>query len=216
MESTLRVLAFSFSRISTYDLCQGTMAFLPTTRQRYNQCSKYRLNQTLLANRAKTHPAQNIILLCWLTSHVIFLPSQHNLRSTVVSRRHITGHLRILNSSQPEITNLQVAVLVDQDIGWFLRNADNVKYCETINYKTLRNISYQVSMDNSCWVHVFESSLLSSGGLKCWILCGDHHEDASNWLLTKIWYKKYWMNCFSKGREVIKRWRSVPSNSVTK
>ena len=148
MESTLRVFVLSFSRISTYDLCQGTMAFLPTARQRYNQCSKYRLKQTLLTNRAKTHPA--LTLLCLLTSNVIFLPSQHNLRSTVVSRRHITGHLRILNSSQPEITDLQVAVLVDQDIGWFLRDADNVKYCEPMHYKNLKNISYQVSMDNSC------------------------------------------------------------------
>lgn len=34
-----------------------------------------------------------------------------------------------------------------------------------MHYKNLKNISYQVSMDNSCWVHVFESSLLSSRGL---------------------------------------------------
>lgn len=34
--------------------------------------------------------------------------------------------------------------------------------------------------------------------------------------LTKIWYKKYWMNCFSNGREVKRRCKSVPKSSVTK
>ena len=33
---------------------------------------------------------------------------------------------------------------------------------------------------------------------------------------TRIWYRKYWMNCFSNGREVSNRWRSVPRSSVTK
>lgn len=35
-------------------------------------------------------------------------------------------------------------------------------------------------------------------------------------VLTRIWYRKYWMNCFSRGREVRRRWRSVPRSSVTK
>lgn len=35
-------------------------------------------------------------------------------------------------------------------------------------------------------------------------------------LHTRIWYKKYWMNCFSSGLDVSNRWRSVPRSSVTK
>ena len=34
--------------------------------------------------------------------------------------------------------------------------------------------------------------------------------------LTSIWYRKYWMNCFSKGLLVSSLCRSVPSSSVTK
>ena len=33
---------------------------------------------------------------------------------------------------------------------------------------------------------------------------------------TRIWYKKYWMNCFSSGREVRRRCKSVPRSSVTR
>ena len=37
------------------------------------------------------------------------------------------------------------------------------------------------------------------------------------WILrTRIWYRKYWMNCFSRGLEVSSLWRSVPRSSVTK
>ncbi|KAJ1938895.1 hypothetical protein EC988_007454, partial [Linderina pennispora] len=32
----------------------------------------------------------------------------------------------------------------------------------------------------------------------------------------RIWYRKYWMNCCSSGRDCRSRCRSVPSSSVTK
>lgn len=44
---------------------------------------------------------------------IVLLPGEHDLRSTVVSRRHIAGHLRILDASQAKITNLEIAVFVD-------------------------------------------------------------------------------------------------------
>lgn len=47
---------------------------------------------------------------------VILLPSKHDLRGAVVARRHVAGHLRVLNARQAEVTDLQVAVLVHENI----------------------------------------------------------------------------------------------------
>jgi hypothetical protein len=41
-----------------------------------------------------------------------------SLISGARSRRDVSGHLRILDSRQAEIANLEVAVLVYQNIGW--------------------------------------------------------------------------------------------------
>lgn len=67
---------------------------------------------------------------------VVLLPCEHNLRRTVVPRRHVSRHLRILDSRQTKITNLQVAVLVDQDIAWL-----------------------EVSMNDSGGMHIFQTTL---------------------------------------------------------
>ena len=50
---------------------------------------------------------------------IILLPREHNLGGAVVSCRHVTGHLRILDTSEAKVTDLQVAVLVDQDVAGF-------------------------------------------------------------------------------------------------
>lgn len=47
---------------------------------------------------------------------VVFLPCEHDLGGSVVSCRDVTGHLRVLDSCETEIANLQITVLVDQDI----------------------------------------------------------------------------------------------------
>ena len=47
---------------------------------------------------------------------IVLLPGQHDLWRPVVPRRNIAGHLRILDSRQAEIANLEVAILVDQDV----------------------------------------------------------------------------------------------------
>lgn len=51
-----------------------------------------------------------------LTSHIVLLPSQHNLRRAVVPRRDIPRHLRVLNPCQSKVADLQIAVLVDKDV----------------------------------------------------------------------------------------------------
>jgi hypothetical protein len=45
------------------------------------------------------------------------LPREHDLRSSVVSCRDISGHLWVLNAGETEVANLQVAVFVDEDVG---------------------------------------------------------------------------------------------------
>lgn len=51
--------------------------------------------------------------------HVVLLPGKHDLRRTIVPRRNIARHLRVLNASQPKIANLQIAVLIDQNVARF-------------------------------------------------------------------------------------------------
>jgi hypothetical protein len=64
----------------------------------------------------------------------------------------------------------------------------------------------QVTVNNTGGVDVFETAL----GMLA------KRSMPRKSLRTRIWYRKYWMNCFSSGLEVSKRWRSVPSSSVTK
>lgn len=71
--------------------------------------------------------------------YIVLLPREHNLRRTIVPRGNISRHLRILNSSEPKIANLQIAILVDQNVAWL-----------------------QVPMDHSSGVNIFEPTLPSS------------------------------------------------------
>ncbi len=50
--------------------------------------------------------------------HIVLLPGEHNLRRSVVPRRNITGHLWVLDTRKTEIADFQIAVLVDEDVGW--------------------------------------------------------------------------------------------------
>jgi hypothetical protein len=65
----------------------------------------------------------------------------------------------------------------------------------------------QVAVHDASRVDVFQTTLFQVSAFS-WI-CGVL-------LHTKIWYRKYWINCFSSGLEVSRRWRSVPRSSVTK
>ena len=49
---------------------------------------------------------------------VVFLPGQHDFRSTVVSRRDVASHLRVLDSCEAEITDLQVVS------EWYVRKVE--------------------------------------------------------------------------------------------
>ena len=69
--------------------------------------------------------------------NVILLPCEHNLWSTVISRRDIAGHLWVLNTSKAKIADLQIAVLIHQNIAWLkisVYDASGVHILETALY----------------------------------------------------------------------------------
>lgn len=71
--------------------------------------------------------------------HIVLLPREHDLGCSVVARRDISSHLRILYTREAEIANLQIAVLVDEDVA-----------------------GLQISVNNTRGVDVFETTLLGS------------------------------------------------------
>ena len=68
--------------------------------------------------------------------HIILLPCKHNLGCSVVSCRDISGHLRVLNTGETEVADLEVAVLVDEDIA-----------------------GLEITVNDSCRVNIFQSAL---------------------------------------------------------
>lgn len=70
--------------------------------------------------------------------NVILLPCEHNLRSSVVSCGHISGHLGVLNTCETEIADLEIAVLVDEDVA-----------------------GLQIAMDDACRMDILETTLKS-------------------------------------------------------
>ena len=64
---------------------------------------------------------------------IIFLPSEHDFGSAVVSGRDIARHLRVLYPRETKITDLEIAVLIDEDVA-----------------------GLQVAVDDTGGMHVFE------------------------------------------------------------
>lgn len=52
-----------------------------------------------------------------LTRHIVLLPREHNLRRAVVPRRDVARHLRVGETRESKVADLEVAVLVDEDVG---------------------------------------------------------------------------------------------------
>lgn len=63
---------------------------------------------------------------------VVFLPGKHDLRSSVVPGRDIAGHLRILYARQTEVTDLQVAVLVHEDVARLQVSVDDARRVDVL------------------------------------------------------------------------------------
>jgi hypothetical protein len=72
---------------------------------------------------------------------VVLLPCEHDLRRPIVSRRDVAGHLGILYARQAEVTDLEVAILVYEDVG-----------------------GLEVAVHDAGGVDIFESALWLLGG----------------------------------------------------
>lgn len=66
---------------------------------------------------------------------IVFLPGQHDLGGSIVSRRHVACHLGVLDPSQAKIADLEIAVLVHKDVA-----------------------GLEVSVHDAGGVHVFQST----------------------------------------------------------
>ena len=68
--------------------------------------------------------------------HIILLPCKHDLRRSVVSCRHISGHLGILQTGKAEVADLEIAVLVYENV-----------------------TGLEIAMDDTCGVDILETAL---------------------------------------------------------
>lgn len=53
------------------------------------------------------------------------LPSEHNFGCSVVAGADVAGHLGVLETGEAKVANLEIAVLIDQDVGGFEVSVDN-------------------------------------------------------------------------------------------
>ena len=84
--------------------------------------------------------------------HIVLLPREHNLRRAIVSRRNISRHLRVLDSSQTEIADFQITIFIDENIA-----------------------RLQVTVDHSGGMNIFEAALLSSAAVVAMGVEDHHH-----------------------------------------
>lgn len=87
--------------------------------------------------------------------HIVLLPGEHNLGSPVVSCRHVAGHLRVLDASQAEITDLQIAVFINEDVAGLQVPVDHTGGMD-IFQSTLRTVS-GVAGGRIAWIFTYEN-----------------------------------------------------------
>ncbi len=67
---------------------------------------------------------------------IVLLPCEHDLGRSVVSCRDVTGHLRVLNTREAEVADLEIAVFIHEDVA-----------------------GLEIAVDDACGVNIFETSL---------------------------------------------------------
>jgi hypothetical protein len=188
----------------TYGPFRGTMACPPTSRQRCIRHSRYPLRdiRARLTTWKKAYvgvllPRNSLSMTEVCTCNVVFLPGQHDLGCAVVASGYVSGHLRVLDTSQAKVANLEIAIFINQNVAWFLKSQgaehrshlrsaqcrlDPVKSyawgsnrlkispasASLLDVMKFEKISYQVAMDDTCGMHVFETALLDGCG-QTWI-----------------------------------------------
>ena len=68
--------------------------------------------------------------------NIILLPCKHDLWCSVISRGDISGHLRVLNTGQAEVADLEITVLVDENVA-----------------------GLEIAVDDTCRVDIFQAPL---------------------------------------------------------
>ena len=107
---------------------------------------------------------------------IVLLPCKHDLWRSVVSRRNITSHLWVLNAGKAEIANLQVAVLVDKDVGWLEIAVDDTGGVDIL--QSAENLVQEV---------LYELLLEWSGGKKTVEISAEElGDEVAGWLLVDI------------------------------
>jgi hypothetical protein len=94
---------------------------------------------------ALEHLSENAACTPDVHLHVVLLPREHNLRRPVVPSRDITSHLRVLYAGETEVTDLEIAVFVYENIA-----------------------GLQVTVDDTGRVHVFQATLCGLVWIKAW------------------------------------------------
>ncbi len=65
---------------------------------------------------ALKHFRENTTSAPYIYFDIVLLPGKHDFWCSVVARRDIAGHLRVLNAGQSKVANFEVAILVHKDV----------------------------------------------------------------------------------------------------
>lgn len=109
---------------------------------------------------ALEHLGENASCTPDINLNIVLLPCEHDLRGSVVSGRYVTRHLGILYTGETEVANLEIAVLVDEDVGRFLCGRDRMS---DVAPNETSEEAYEVTVDDSGRVHILESTLQEDG-----------------------------------------------------
>jgi hypothetical protein len=88
---------------------------------------------------ALEHLSENAARAPDINLHIVLLPREHDLWCSVVSGGNVSSHLWVLYTGETEVTDLEIAVLVYEDVA-----------------------GLQVTVDNTSRVHIFQATLRRS------------------------------------------------------
>lgn len=66
---------------------------------------------------ALEHLGENTASRPDVDSNIVLLPGEHDLRGTIVTSGDVSGHLGVLDTSQAKVTDFEITVLIDENVG---------------------------------------------------------------------------------------------------
>lgn len=91
----------------THDPCPGRAVVPQASPQRCNPRSRCPLRRVSSVGNAGGRR----------TSNVVLLPGEHDLGGAIVARGDVARHLGVRETGEAKVANLEIAVLVDEDVG---------------------------------------------------------------------------------------------------